>query len=183
MRKRTAVVSSGVALTATLGGLVTLTGHPLAGRGPTSVAGTPASAIYPIAGGPVREIRYVDRDLLTYTFTMHNASALPVTIAGVGRPEHEATMLQIRRLTDESGDSTFTVAPGHDEVVRLSLLMTGCERVSSRAASMVGEVPVKVRTAGVLPHTAVVDLPERIRTQSPRDKRCPRSNSATRSPA
>lgn len=180
---RAAAVSGAVVLIAVLGEVAFFfTGEPLAGRGPTGVTGTPATAVYPIADSPVREVRYVDRDVLTYTFTLRNPSPVPVTVTGLGTPEREATMLRLRALTAESGDDTFTVAPGGGEVVRLSLFMTGCESVSSRAGSMVGEVPVTVRGAGVLPRDIVVDLPERIRTQSPREARCPRSDSSTRSP-
>lgn len=155
----------------------------LTAAGPTSVSGTPATAVYPIADDPVREIRYVDRDELRYSFTLHNAAPLPVTVTGAAAAGHEATMLRVAGLEDEDGGGSFTLAPGADRDVTLVVFMTECERVSSRAASMIGDIQLETLGFGFLPRTVIVSLPERIRTQSPRDASCPRSTTATRSGA
>lgn len=178
---RVAVAGGLVLLAAGGAGYVAPAG--LSATGPTTVSGTPATALYPIAGNPVREIRYVDRAVLSYRFTLHNGAPVPVTVTGFRRPDHEATMLRIRGLAGEGGAESFTLPPGGDRTVTLSVLMTECERVSSRAGSMVEQVEISVRGLGVVPRTVAVRLPERIRTQSPRDASCPRSNTATRSPA
>lgn len=164
------------------GGVAFGSPYGLSAAGPTSVVGTPATAVYPIANDPVREIRYVDRKMLIYRFTLHNRAPVPVTVTGFQRPEHEATMLRIRGISAGEREPSFTLGPGADRAVSLSVLMTACERVSSRAGSMIGEVALTVRGMGVLPRTVTVRLPERVRTQSPRDASCPRSNTATRSP-
>lgn len=176
----------GVAVAAVLaGGLLATSRTALEPTtGPTRVSGTTASAVYPYGDGPVREVRYVDRWTLTYTFAVRNTGLAPVVVTGLGDdPARERTLLRPRRLVRASdGASRFTVAPGESRRVRLSVLMTGCEHVSSRAGSLLEEVRVDVRSAGMVPRSLTVSLPERLHTGSPRDAGCPRSSSATRSP-
>lgn len=89
---------------------------------------------------------------------------MPVTVTGFQRPEHEATMLRITGISAGEGEPSFTLGPGADRAVSLVVLMTDCERVSSRAGSMIEEVRLTVRGMGVLPRTVLVRLPERVRT-------------------
>lgn len=183
IRAKVAVAAGALALTAAAAVAGYASPGQLTAIGPTSVSGTPATAVYPIAGDPIREIRYVDREHLRYTFTLHNSAPVPVTVTGASAAGPEATMLRVAGLEDEDGRRSFTLMPDADHEVTLAVFMTQCERVSSRAASMIGDIQLSTRGLGFLPRSVIVSLPERIRTQSPRDASCPRSTTATRSGA
>ena len=57
--------------------------------GPVGVAGTEASAAFTVADRTVRQVRYVDRGTLRYTFRLTNDGRLPVTVLGLadGQPD------------------------------------------------------------------------------------------------
>ncbi|AXT85159.1 hypothetical protein C6I20_08150 [Aeromicrobium sp. A1-2] len=155
---------------------------PLTAEGPTGVEGTSASAVFNIGDRTVRQVRYVDRGTLVYTFTLANDGALPMTIDGLAPMSTKATLFTYKRLVDERDDSHFTIGAGDSAVVRLSVLMSACERLSARAGSFASEVRLRTSRLGVVDKDVTVVLPEEIHTGSAREAFCPRSSASSRPP-
>jgi hypothetical protein len=146
------------------------------------LGGTTASAVFALGDRTIRQFRYADRGELGYRFVLGNDGRLPVTVVDVGTAGPAATLMRVDRLERAGTSSTrFTVPAGAEVAVRLVLDMTDCERVSSRAGSLLGEVVVRSETGGLRDRT-VVPLPEELRTGSPREALCPRATSSSRSP-
>lgn len=154
----------------------------LSAEGPTSVDGTTATAVFDVADRHIREVRYVDRETLTYTFTLVNDGRLPVKVTGLAPLTRKPTLLTYTKLQDANGDSEFTIGAGDRKVVHLSMLMTACERLSARAGSFATEVRLRISRLGIIDKVVTVTLPEELHTGSAREAYCPRSTSKTRPP-
>lgn len=73
------------------------------------------------------------------------------------------------------------LAPASTRTVVLDVLMTDCERLSARAASLVTAVDVELERWGRT-HVGRVELPEQLRTGSAREMFCPRATADSRPP-
>ncbi len=144
--------------------------------GPTAVEGTEASAVFTVAERTIRQVRYADQGTLRYTFTLHNEGRLPVRVVGLAPDQDDP------RLFDLAGLTATTVGPGASEQVTLSLGMSGCESLSSRAGSFVPSVGVLVEQLGLFADVVEVALPEELHTGSPREAFCPQSTATSRPP-
>lgn len=152
----------------------------LTGGGPTSVDGTEATAVFQIGDQTIRQVRYADRKVLKYTFELVNGGLLPITVTGLVQPSLKPTLFDYKSL--KAGEkSKFTVGAGDRRLVTLSLLMTSCERLSSRAGSFVKDVHLRTTSVGI-DRTIVVTLPEQVHSGSPREVSCPNSTSKSRPP-
>lgn len=177
------VIAAGVVL-----GVVALGATPayaafspsLASEGPTSVAGTEATAVFQIGDETIRQVRYADRKILKYTFVLTNDGLLPIKVEGLAEPKQKPTLFDYKSLK-AGNDSTFTVGAGDERTVTLSLLMTSCERLSSRAGSFVKDVHIRTSRVGI-DRTVVVTLPEQVHSGSPREMSCPKATADSRPP-
>ena len=163
------VTLAGGASVAVASGTPTLTAG-----GPVTVTGTEASGVFTVADRTVRQVRYTDRGTLRYTFTLTNDGRLPVTVTGLAAQQDDP------RLFDLVGLTSARVDAGGSATVTLSLDMNGCESLSSRSGSFVGEVAVVTRQAGVFEDVVTLALPEEIHTGSPREAFCPESTATSR---
>ena len=173
---RRALAGLGVVV-ATVGaaGVAVAAGAPsLTAAGPVEVTGTEATGVFTIGDRTIRQVRYDDRGTLRYTVRQHNEGRLPVRVVGLAAAQGDP------RLFDLAGLTPVTVGAGDDAVVTLSLDMNGCESLSSRSGSFVGEVVVTTRQAGMLEDDLTLALPEEIHTGSPREAFCPRSTATSR---
>ncbi|MGA9716004.1 MAG: hypothetical protein WBQ48_09270 [Aeromicrobium sp.] len=155
---------------------------PLSTTGPTSVTGTQASAVFQIGDRSVRQVRYVDRGTLVYTFTLTNDGALPLTVTGLEPMPRKATLFTYQELADSGGKSEFTIGARQSKTVRLSMLMSACERLSARAGSFASEVRLSISRLGGVDKVLTVSLPEQVHTGSAREAFCPRSTASSRPP-
>lgn len=173
-----------VALLAVAGGATAVArmDPSLSSSGPGKVTGTEASAIFELGGQTYHQVRYADRKLLTYAFTLHNDGRFSTTVTGLEPVEHQATLLRLRSLTDSSGKKRFEIGAGDEVDVVLNIWMTDCERLSARAASQIEEIGVRTEGFGGIDHVVTVELPEQLRTGSAREMFCPRANASTRPP-
>ncbi len=105
-------------------------------------------------------MRYADQGTLTYTFELVNDGMLPITVTGLAPVKVKPTLFDYVSLKS-GGDKKFTVGAGDHKTVTLSLLMTSCERLSSRAGSFVNDVHLRTSRLGI-DRTVVVTLPEQI---------------------
>ena len=151
--------------------------------GPTSVSGTDATAVFEIADRTIRQIRYLDRGELVYTFDLENAGSLPVTVTGLGDSVEEPRLFDLVSLSDDSGHEEFTIGAGDTEQVALAMTMTDCETLSARAGSIVDQVAIRTEgLAGLGRDEVVVELPEEIRAGSPREAGCANATATSRPP-
>lgn len=152
----------------------------LTGLGPATMEGTSASSTFEIGDTTVRQVRYVDRGTLRYTFVLANRAMVPMTVTGLAPLDDPPTLFTYLRITDASGHAQFTIAPLSRRKVTLSLRMTACERLSARAGSFAKEVRVHTTAVGGIEATPVATLPEEIHTGSAREASCPRSGTSSR---
>ena len=155
-------------------------GPSLTSEGPTKVAGTEASGTFQVADRTVLQVRYADQGTLVYTFELVNDGLLPIKVSGLAPVEVKPTLFDYVSLTS-GDDKKFTVGAGEHKTVTLSLLMTSCERLSSRAGSFVNDVHLRTSSVGI-DRTVVVKLPEQIHSGSPREASCPLATSKSRPP-
>lgn len=157
------------------GGVAVARSSPaLSAAGPTSVAGTDASAVFTIADRTVRQVRYADGGTLRYTFRLSNEGRLPLTVRGLADDQPPS------RLFHPTGLTPVHLAPGGSADVTLALHMSGCETLTARAGAFVTEVAVRVERGGVLTDDVSVTLPEELHTGSPREAFCPNSTATSR---
>lgn len=182
MRKLLVVVLVAVVLAIGAVPAYAVLSESLSSDGPTSVDGTSATAVFEVGDRRIREVRYVDRATLTYSFTLVNDGRLPLTVEGLAPLPRKPTLLAYQKLEDANGDEEFTIGVGDRTVVRLSMLMTACERLSARAGSFATEVRLRISRLGVIDKVVTVELPEEIHTGSAREALCPRSTSESRPP-
>lgn len=150
--------------------------------GPTEVTGTEASAVFTVADRTIRQVRYHDKQVLTYSFALHNDSSIPVTVTGLRPLEREPRLFRYVDLVDEEGAERFTVPAGGSTRVALRMRMHSCETLSARAGSFASEVAMATTRAGFLDGSIVVTLPEEVHTGSPREAFCPGATAGSRSP-
>jgi hypothetical protein len=139
------------------------------------VAGTDSGA-FQVADRTIRQVRYVDDGTLRYTFRIANEGRLPVHVLGLADEQPETRLFTITAIT------AGTVPAGEAEDFTLSMHMTGCETLSSRAGSFVTEVALRTETAGMFEDTVDLELPEEVHTGSPREAFCPNSTATSRPP-
>lgn len=154
----------------------------LQAAGPTSVTGTEASAVFRIAERTIRQVRYHDKRVLSYSFTLRNDSALPVTVTGLRPLAREPRLFRYVDLVDGQGAERFTLPAGATTRVALRMRMQNCETLSARAGSFADEVALATTRAGLLDEAVVVTLPEEVHTGSPREAFCPQATATSRSP-
>lgn len=178
MRRLLAVVLLVVALV--LGGGVALaSGTPeVRAVGPTSVSGTDATSVFRIADRTIRQVRYVDRGTLRYTFSLRNDSRWPVTVSAADEQE-AARLFAFSGLADEGGDRSVEVPAGAEVPVTITLDMSGCESLASRSGSFYDQVSVVVER-GPFGDEIDLALPEELHTGSPREAACPESTATSR---
>lgn len=153
----------------------------LSASGPVTIGGTEAAAPFRLGDRVVRQVRYVDRETLDYRFVLTNAGRLPVTVTDVAPVGNVATLLRLEDVRAADGDAPRIGAGDSVEVV-LEVLMTDCERLSARAASLVSEVQLTVEGLVGRDHTVTVALPEELRVGSAREMFCPRATAKSRPP-
>jgi len=154
----------------------------LSSEAPTSVDGTSATAVFDVGDRHIREVRYVDRSTLIYTFTLVNDGRLPLRVEGLEPLPRKPTLLTYKKLEDDHGAAEFTIGAGDRELVHLSMLMSACERLSARAGSFATEVRLRISRLSVIDKVVTVQLPEELHTGSAREAYCPRSTSKSRPP-
>ena len=138
------------------------------------VDGTETSAPFTVADRTIRQLRYVDRGTVSYTFPVTNDGRLPLTVHGLAGDQPDP------RLFDLTGLSPVSLAPGETAPVTLTLAMNGCESLSSRSGSFVREVALRTTRAGMFDDVVVVALPEELHTGSAREASCPRATAQSR---
>lgn len=148
--------------------------------GPGTVKGTSATAVFAIGDATVRQVRYGDRETLSYSFDLANNGFLPIRVKGLAPLANPPTLFTYTSLTDAEGDSDFTIGPRSRQRVTLSMLMTACEKLAARAGSFATEVRLRTTALGGIDATPVARLPEQIHTGSPREASCPRATSTSR---
>jgi hypothetical protein len=178
MRRITKLAIVGLlTLSSMVGGAVLLAGsRPLRATGPTHVAGSTAAESFTIGNTTYRQVRYVDRARLRYTFTLVNTGIVPLRVVGLAPPGRRATLLRPQHL------DPLTLGPYERGRVTVRVLMTDCERLSARAGSIVTELRVRIRILGLVPRTVTVPLAEQLRVSSARESSCPRATSTSRPP-
>ena len=181
---RRVLVIAGLVLAVVLaGGGLALAAEPaLVAGGPTQITGTAATETFTIGDRTVRQFRYADHGTLVYTFRLHNAGWLPVTVTGMEPPADAPRLLHYRSLTDTAGHRRFVVPAHGTAAVRLSFRMSGCEHLSARAGSFATAVGVLTERARLVDGTTQVTLPEQLHTGSPREAFCPNSTATSRPP-
>lgn len=177
-----AVVASVAAFVLLLGGAYVALSGSLRAVGPTGVEGTEASAVFKIGDTTVRQVRYADREVLSYRFVLANDGWLPITVNGLAPVAQAPTLFRYESLASAGEGSGFTVGPRSSRTVTLSMLMTSCERLGARAGSFASEVRLRTTRLGVVARTITVTLPEQVHTGSPREASCPRSTASSRPP-
>jgi hypothetical protein len=182
VRRLLAVVLAAVLVAAGAGVAVARTTPALSAHGPTSVRGTDATAVFRIGDRTVRQVRYADRKTLVYSFVLANDGPLPVTVTGPAASARSPRLFRYVGLTDDQGDSRFTISPGSRTTVDLRMLMHGCETLSARAGSFATEVTLSTRRAGMLQDVVTVTLPEEVHTGSAREAFCPKATATSRPP-
>lgn len=184
MRKRWLVVA-GAAPLALIGAGVAAAAAPdgLRTSGPTSVAGTEASAVFAIADRQIRQVRYADQGTLVYSFRLDNDGPLPVRVDGLSGSASDPRLFDVLSLTDDAGAEQFSVGAGDSREVHLTLRMTGCETLSARAGSIVDSITLETSgPVGWGSGDTVVPLPEEVRAGSPREAGCADATSSSRPP-
>lgn len=154
----------------------------LEAAGPTRVAGTEASAVFTIADRTIRQVRYQDKEVLSYSFVLRNDSSIPVTVTGLQPLEREPRLFRYVDVVDAEESERFTVPAGETTRVALRMRMQNCETLSARAGSFASQVALATTRAGFLDETVVVTLPEEVHTGSPREAFCPEATASSRSP-
>ena len=182
MRKLLTAIFALLLLTAGAGVAVAASAPHLVAHGPTEVSGTEATAVFRVGSRTVRQVRYADRETLTYTFALANDGRLPVTVTGLAALEQDPTLFRYRAIRDERGNERFTIPVGERRTVSVSMLMTSCETLSARAGSFAVEADIRISRAGVLEDVITVTFPEELHTGSPREASCPRATATSRSP-
>jgi hypothetical protein len=175
--RRALLVAALLALLVAGGGVAVARSTPsLSTEGPTEVSGTEASAVFQLGEHTIRQVRYDDGGTLHYTFEIANDGRLPVRVVGLAADQPGARLFTLTEITEGS------VGPGDSEKFTVSMHMSGCENLSARAGSVVSEVAVLTKTAGMFEDTVVLDLPEEVHTGSPREASCPNSTATSRPP-
>ena len=181
--RKVLVAAAAVLIVALGAGVAVASGDPtLVAHGPTSVAGTDATAVFRVGDRTVRQVRYQDRGTLVYSFVLANDGRLPVTVTGLAPPAHEPRLFRYLAITDAHGNEEFAIPAGERRGVRVSMRMHSCETLSARAGSFATEANLRVSRAGVLDSVVTVTFPEQVHTGSPREAFCPNATADSRPP-
>ncbi len=156
-------------------------GPSLSAVGPVEVGGVESSGVFRIGDRQIRQVRYTDRETLTYEFTVRNDGLLDVTVNGLAPVRRESTLLRLGRVHGSDGRSEVEVPARSSRRLVLDVLMTDCERLSARASSLVESLPLEVSALGRT-HRIEVELPEELRTGSAREMFCPLATAKSRPP-
>ena len=182
MRRRLVVLAISVLVVLGGAGVAMASAPPrLVPTGPTSVVGTDATAVFSVGGRTIRQVRYRDRGLLSYTFRLHNAGSMPVTVTGWREPAVAARLFRLVGVTDDDAER-FTIPSGETAAVTLRVRMTSCETLSARAGSFLSRMDLVTTRAGVWHDVVPVRLPEELHTGSPREAFCPNATAGSRPP-
>ncbi len=154
----------------------------LGAKGPTEVSGTAASSVFEIADRKIRQVRYRDRGVLDYRFTLTNPQAVAVTVTGIDPKQQSTRLFRYLALVGADGRTEVRVPAGGSAEAHLRLGMSGCESLSARAGSFASTVLLRTRRLGVSAGSVTVRLPEEVHTGSPREAFCPNSTAESRSP-
>lgn len=154
-----------------------------------AVSATVSSAALDLAQDrPVRQVQYTDRTTLAYTMTLHNSGVLPVVLSGVTpTPDERTTLMHLEdlRLVLPGGENApvdgTRLWPGDEVEVMLAIEFSDCEDIGARSSSLLSAVEVRMTLAG-FDRRQSVDLPEILRTGSPREAGCPRATAGSRAP-
>lgn len=183
MLRRVALLAALLTVVLVGGGVAVARDVPtLSATGPTTVAGTEATAVFRIGGHTVRQVRYDDAGTLRYTFRLTNPGRLPVTVRGLASGQPDTRLFSYAGLAGSDGSTVLRVGPGESLPVTLALRMGGCESLSARAGAFVTAVVLRTEQAGVFSDDVRVTLPEELHTGSPREAFCPRSTATSRPP-
>lgn len=154
----------------------------LVAHAPTSVSGTEATAVFRVGGRTVRQVRYADRERLTYSFVLENRGRLPVTVAGLAALPRTPRLFEYVDVTG-AGRSRFTVPAGGRRTVEVGMVMHACETLSARAGSFATEVALRTeRAGGLVDDVVTVAFPEEVHAGSPREASCPEATATSRPP-
>ena len=179
-RRRRALVAVGLAALVLVAGLVVLLPRTasLAVTGEGRLVGAPTTASFGVQAGPVlHQVRYEDGAELPYAVAVRNDGPLPVTITGLVRDAPGDRRL----ITPVGVAEDVHLGAGESGEVVLRFAFDGCEGVDQRSSTLVREVGVSVSVLGV-PGNRTLNLPEMLRTSSPRDVDCPLAHVGSRSP-
>jgi hypothetical protein len=182
LRRAVLALALVVALVAAGGVAVARSTPDLGTSGPTSVTGTEATGVFPIADRTIRQVRYADRGTLRYTFEVTNDGRLPLTILGLAEDQPDPRLFTLERLAGPGDAADVRIGSGESTTLTLSLGMSGCETLSARAGSFVTQVVVRTEQAGVFDDDVTITLPEELHTGSPREAFCPESTATSRPP-
>lgn len=165
---------------AVAGGVAAGTQSPaLMAVGPTKLD-TEFTAVFTIGDRTIRQFRYADAGELNYTFTVRNSGRFPVTVAGLAEKQQPSRLLRFVRIGDADGTSEVRIGAGDEAEVWLTVGMDGCETLSARAGSYLDTVRVRVESFGMFDDEVTLELPEELRTGSPREAFCPDATSTSR---
>lgn len=183
MRRRLVALVAAALLVLGGAGVAAASAPPrLVAAGPTSVSGTDATAVFEVGSRTIRQVRYRDRGILTYTFGLHNAGSLPVTVTGWREPAVAARLFRLVGVNSGGGADRFTISAGETVPVRIRVRMISCETLSARAGSFLSRVTLSTTRAGVWNDVVAVRLPEELHTGSPREAFCPNATAGSRPP-
>ena len=181
-RSLTLLGTVAVATVAATGVAVGTAAPDLDATGEGSVEGTTGTAVFALGDRTIRQVRYVDGETLSYTFTVENDGWLPLTVTGLRAPDPQPRLFEYQRVIDAAGDETFSIPARGSAEVTVDLLMRGCETLSARAGSFVTDVELELESAGVRRDTVTVDFPEEVRAGSPREAGCANATASSRPP-
>jgi hypothetical protein len=154
----------------------------LTATGPSTVAGTTATAVFDVGDRTIRQVRYHDKGTLYYTFELRNDGSFPVEVTGLAPLERAPKLFRYLALRDEAGSERFRVGAGERVEVELTMRMEACETLSARAGSFATEMNLTTTRAGFVHDVVRVLLPEQLHTGSPREAFCPDSTASSRPP-
>ncbi len=145
------------------------------------------SAAFEVGGRRYRQLGYDDRKQITYDFRLANSGPVGVTVTRIRLRSVGRYLLltpvgfALGKPSGPSAFESFSIAASDSRPVVLAAYFANCEFVSPRAASLVTDVRVDYRVAGISRH-AVVALPETLRIGSPPVQGCPRATLSSRPP-
>ncbi len=153
----------------------------LSAQGPTGLD-TEYTAVFRIGDRTIRQFRYEDDGEVDYTFEVTNHGRVPLTLTGLAEDQQPSRLLSYRDLRGSGGSGEVALGAGESATVILTIAMDGCETLSARAGSFATEVTLRARSLGMFDDQVTLQLPEELRTGSPREARCPGSTSTSRPP-
>jgi hypothetical protein len=178
------------------GSVLTLSRYqPLSTTADSAVVGArePTSTLA-YAGKRVQVVQYVDHATMRYSFVLHNAGPVGVTVTGLDMRSGPGLLVHMtgyavggRTIAEAAAPQerfhSFGLGNGADRVVTLTLEFVNCQRISARAGTNVEHVTVRYRGFGFVPRSQDIRLPDLLRIGSPaNDERCPHVTAGSRPP-